>query len=75
MYGMERVISSGCASRCALYSAYSTSRLVVAAVSKHTAMCDGFCLVKISNKVLVKPWMADVFIPLELYKGFLLNAK
>ena len=44
-------------------------------VSKHTAICVGFSLLRISSKVFVKPKMAEVLNPFELMRGLLLNAK
>ena len=35
----------------------------------------GFSVLKSSNNTLVNPEIAETFIPLELMRGFLLNAK
>ena len=70
---MER--SSGIASRFALYSTNSIWRNVGALVSKATPICVGFSFFRTSNNVFAKPNIADVFNPLELIQGFLLNAK
>ncbi len=72
---MDAVMSSGCASRWALYSGYKSWRNVRPwGGSKHTAMCDGFSLRRISSRVLQKPKIADVLRPYEVTRGARIRA-
>ena len=66
-------MSSGVASRCALYAGNASSRNVLP-WSNATPMCVGCSLVSISLSVFTKPMTADVFMPLELMRGFFMNA-
>ena len=67
-------MSSGVASRLALYSSKSAWRRVGAPVSKATAMCVGFSFRITSYSVLVKPNMAEVFKPVVVKRGLLIIA-
>ena len=73
MIGTDNLMSSGVSSRCALYSGNASFRNVFP-WSKATPIYVGFSFVKISLSVLTNPIIADVFIPLELIRGFLMNA-
>lgn len=73
--GMLSVMSSGCLSRPALYSGYSSWRNVLPpGGSKHTAIYGGLCLVRISLRVLQKPYIAEVLRPSEVVRGLLMRA-
>ena len=71
--GTERLMSSGVASRCALYCG-KASFLKVSPWSKATPMCDGCSLLSTSLRVLQKPITAEVLSPFELMRGLLIKA-
>ncbi len=62
-------MSSGVASRPALYSGYISWRNVGPGGSKQTAMCEGFSLRSTSSRVFTKPKIAEVFMPFEVNRG------
>ena len=66
-------MSSGVASRCALYCGNASSRKVLP-WSNATPMRVGRSFCNISLRVLTNPMTAEVFMPLELMRGFLMNA-
>ena len=72
--GKAIVISSGCASRLALYSGKAICLKVGPLKSNATAKCVGFSLLIISQRVLINPEMAEVLSPLELIKGLAIKA-
>ena len=67
--------SSGMASRCALYSAYSSWRWVGPGASKTTAMWLGWYLSRISRSVEVNTNGAAVLTPAAVVGGLLIMAK
>ena len=73
MIGTDRLMSSGVASRCALYCGKASLRKVNP-WSKATPICVGFSFVSTSFRVLQKPITAEVFNPLELIRGLLIKA-
>ena len=74
MYGKAMVMSSGCASLFALYSGNSLCLNVPPLGSNATAICVGFCFLRMSQSYLTNPVIAEVFMPLEFIKGLLINA-
>ena len=72
--GTAFLMSSGVASRCALYSGKASWRKVGPAGSKATPMCVGLSLARTSLSVLTNPIIADVFRPFELMRGLLMKA-
>ncbi len=67
-------ISSGMASRLALYAVNSSCLTVGAWVSNATPMWVGFSFFITSNSELAKPSIAEVFNPFDVMRGFLLRA-
>ncbi len=72
--GTDFLMSSGQASRCALYSGYASWRNVGPAGSKATPMWVGFSFVITSLTVLTNPITAEVLSPFELIRGFFMKA-
>ncbi len=72
--GTDAEMSSGWASRWALYPSYILCRNVGPWGSKHTAICVGFSFLRISSRVLQKPNMAEVLNPLEEIRGARMSA-
>jgi len=74
MMGTERRMSSGVASRWALYRGKASLRKVGPEGSKATPMWVGCSFWSTSFRVFRKPMMALVFSPFELIRGFLMKA-
>ena len=74
MMGTEAWMSSGVASRCALYSGNASERNVGPWGSKATPRCVGLSLAITSWSVLQKPSTAEVFCPFEFILGFFIKA-
>ena len=72
--GTARLMSSGVASRCALYSGKASWRKVGPGGSNATPTCVGLSLASTSWSVLTKPIMAEVLRPLEFTRGLLMKA-
>ena len=74
IHGTLNLMSSGVSSLFALYSANWSLRNVGPGGSNTTAKWVGCSLRMTSKRALVKPNTAEVFIPLVLMRGFLMNA-
>ena len=74
MMGIDFLMSSGVASRWALYSGKASLLNVGPWGSKATPICVGCSFSNTSCKVFTKPTMADVLSPFELMRGFLIKA-
>ena len=72
--GTLSMISSGVASRFALYSGKISDLNEPPGGSNTTAKCVGFSTLITSKIAFVNPNTAEVFTPFELILGFLINA-